>query len=244
MTDLSDPRVPGGGAGKQVTLGGTTNSSGESAGLVVSEQKHRYISSRIQPQYGGANAGMFGLDGGTTPIYLLGAFVSVNPADAIAAENDLAVYGDSVHFVDINKPFNISLPSVDSNGADAQITDLYIAIVGASVVTDATRVMAGSSYMQYGTGAATVGGEAFIRVQHATPVNLPSASQWGDQMLHLTFASSLRITDVELSIEVPKFLQAWINPVGTTVAAGTAFAHHDNGLSNIGIMKVHGYSRV
>ena len=35
MTELSDPRVPGGGAGKQVTLGGAETSSGESAGLVV-----------------------------------------------------------------------------------------------------------------------------------------------------------------------------------------------------------------
>ena len=35
MTELSDPRVPGGGAGKKVTLGGTETESGESAGLTV-----------------------------------------------------------------------------------------------------------------------------------------------------------------------------------------------------------------
>ena len=37
MTDLSLPRVPGGGAGKQVTLGGATDSSGNPAGNVVAE---------------------------------------------------------------------------------------------------------------------------------------------------------------------------------------------------------------
>ena len=35
---LSDDRVPGGSVGKRVNLGGTTTSSGESAGLVVAEQ--------------------------------------------------------------------------------------------------------------------------------------------------------------------------------------------------------------
>ena len=35
MTELSDPRVPGGGAGKQVTLGGAETSSGKAAGLVI-----------------------------------------------------------------------------------------------------------------------------------------------------------------------------------------------------------------
>ena len=35
MTELSDPRVPGGGAGKQVSLGGAETSNGIAAGLVV-----------------------------------------------------------------------------------------------------------------------------------------------------------------------------------------------------------------
>ena len=51
MTELSDSRVPGGGAGKQVTLGGTTTSSGEAAGFVVvgndgkaGQSHNRYLS--------------------------------------------------------------------------------------------------------------------------------------------------------------------------------------------------------
>ena len=46
MTSLSDPRVPGGGAGKQVTLGGTENSSGEPAGLAVTEST---LDPRLKP---------------------------------------------------------------------------------------------------------------------------------------------------------------------------------------------------
>ena len=37
MTELSDPRVPGGGAGKQVSLGGAETRNGIAAGLVVAE---------------------------------------------------------------------------------------------------------------------------------------------------------------------------------------------------------------
>jgi len=138
MTNLSAPRVPGGGIGRQVSLGGTTDSGGNDAGRVVGELQDAVTGVKryqIAPT----------LNGIATPEVIADASASNTVLSAIAVFNalDNVTAGDAVknRYPDVKR---IELDEAISIQSDENITKVWMLAfgtvdnTGGNVIAEAT----------------------------------------------------------------------------------------------------------
>ena len=186
MTDLSDPRVPGGGAGKKVTLGGTTTIISEAAGLVVDGSRYNIPLAGIVPTISTVAAGTLKADAADGKLACLR--VTINPGDAIAAATRLAngTVDTKTIFIDDQVTFEI-----EADGTDGEITDVYILAIGDGTGTDnnVDNIIDSSEVLNVNGQLATTVGT--VAMPDATAAELIAATN----MIHLEFSSTDKVRD-------------------------------------------------